>query len=176
MIFENKIEKLIDQLCVEEGKPRESILLETLQMLELRGRYFRDISKASGKSIKDLYIELMDNFDSIIAESNIVDRQTVSGAIRQKVAERKIIMEQLAQIASKIDSLQAQVHQHYNTLDTAAIAIRLQVGGKVTVSTPISIERLRSARGYFSSGGRIKPATIDPLETTTKEAIQNKKR
>jgi hypothetical protein len=158
MIFEDRVETILDRISQREGKSRETILLETMEMLELRGRYFANISEISGRSVKDIYTEMMDNLDLIISESNLVNGQTgLREVIAEKVKQRKTIIDQLAHILAKVDLIHTQIEEHFSILDSAVIEIRNKVGGEIQLKQPSNLRKLRFNQGYFTSGGRIKP-------------------
>jgi hypothetical protein len=174
MIFETKIEAIIDRISQHECKSRETILLETMEMLEMRGRYFAKISELSGKPIKDIYTEMMDNIDAIISESNLVDCQTgLRQVIAEKVKQRKTVIDQLAQMLEKVDLIQASINEHFSVLDTAAIEIRKKVGGEIQLAQSSNLRKLRFSQGYFTSAGRIKPGiTTETPEIPEEEPLE----
>jgi hypothetical protein len=174
MIFETKIEIILDRISQQEGKSRETILLETMEMLEMRGRYFLKISEISGKSIKDIYIEMMDNIDAIISESNMVDGQYgLREVIAEKVRQRKTIIDQLAQISAKIDLIHTQIEEHFSVVDTAAIEIRNKIGGEIQLIQSRNLRKLRYDQGYFTSAGRIKPGKYTETSEVTGEELKD---
>ena len=166
MIFENRVEAILDRISQQEGKSRETILLETMEMLELRGRYFAKISETSGRSIKHIFTELMDNLDSLIAESNLVDGQTgLREILIEKVIQRKTVIDQMAQMSKKVELIHTQIEEHFSILDSAVIEIRNKVGGEIQLKQSSNLRKLRFVQGYFTSGGRIKPG----VNTATSE-------
>jgi hypothetical protein len=174
MIFENRVEAILDRISQQEGKSRETILLETMEMLELRGRYFFKISEISGRSVKDIFTELMDNLDGIISESNLVDGQFgLRQVIAEKVKQRKTVIDQLAHILAKVEIIHSKIDEHFSILDSAAIEIRKQVGGTIELKQSSNLRKLRFARGYFTSAGRIKPGiSTDSSDKTVEETME----
>jgi hypothetical protein len=174
MIFENRVEAILDRISQQEGKSRETILLETMEMLELRGRYFAKISETSGRSIKHIYTELMDNLDSLIAESNLVDGQTgLREILIEKVIQRKTVIDQMAQMSKKVELIHALIEEHFSVVDTASIEIRKKVGGTIELKQPSNLRKLRFNQGYFTSAGRIKSGTaVDTSEIPGEEPLE----
>ena len=174
MIFENRVEAILDKISQQEGKSRESILLETMEMLEMRGRCFAKISEISGRSIKDIYTEMLDNLDAIIAESNLVDGQTVlREIIKEKVRQRKTVIDQMSQMSKKIELIHALIEEHFSVLDTAAIEIRRKVNGEIQLAQSRNLRKVRFSRGYFTSAGRIKPGiSTDSSDNTEEETME----
>jgi hypothetical protein len=174
MIFENRVEAILDRISQQEGKSRETILLETMEMLELRGRCFAQISKISGRSVKDIYMELMDNLDSLIAESNLVDGQTgLREILKEKVTQRKTVIDQLAQMSKKVELIHELIEAHFSVIDSAVIEIRNKVGGEIQLKQPTNLRKLRFAQGYFTSAGRIKHGiSTENKEVTGEEPME----
>ena len=170
MIFETKIEAILDRISQQEAKSRDTILLETMEMLEMRGRYFAQISKTSGRSIKHIYMEMMDNLDSLVAESNLVDGQTgLREIIKEKVRQRKTVIDQMAQMSKKVELIHALIEEHFSVVDTAAIEIRKQIGGTIDLKQSRNLRKLRYNQGYFTTAGRIKPGITTETPEETRE-------